>query len=71
MNNKIKNYQVWFVTGSQHLYGAETLKQVDKDSEIIAKALNSAEKIPVEVVFKPVVTTSDEIYNICNLANNE
>lgn len=71
MSNKIKNYQVWFVTGSQHLYGAETLKQVDKDSEIIAKALNSTEKIPVEVVFKPVVTTSDEIYNICNLANNE
>lgn len=67
----MKNKEVWFVTGSQHLYGTETLKQVDKDSETIAKALNSSAKIPVQVVFKPVVTTPDEIYNICNLANNE
>ncbi len=68
-SNNFENQEVWFVTGSQHLYGEETLKQVDVDSEIIAKALNESDKIPVKVVFKPVVTTSDEIYNICEAAN--
>jgi hypothetical protein len=42
--------QVWFITGSQHLYGEETLKQVAADSQHIVKALNKATKIPVEVV---------------------
>ncbi|MGV8095277.1 MAG: L-arabinose isomerase [Mangrovibacterium sp.] len=68
--NDLKKLEVWFVTGSQHLYGAETLKQVDKDSETIAKALNASPEIPVSFVFKPVVTTPDEIYNICLQANN-
>ncbi len=66
MDKKIFNTQeVWFVTGSQHLYGPETLKQVDRDSETIAKSLNDSDKIPVNVVFKPVVTTPDEIRQIC------
>jgi len=69
--NKIGTSQIWFVTGSQHLYGPETLKQVDKDSEIIAKALNNSPEIPVEIVFKPVVTTSDAIYTICTQASND
>jgi len=68
-NNKISNYEIWFVTGSQHLYGPDTLKHVDKDSAIIAKALNASKYIPVKVVFKPVVTTPEEIYNICEAAN--
>jgi len=67
--NKIANYELWFVTGSQHLYGHETLKQVDKDSTEVAKALNASAHIPVKVIFKPVVTTSEEIYNICETAN--
>ncbi|GET22734.1 L-arabinose isomerase [Prolixibacter denitrificans] len=62
---------VWFVTGSQHLYGPETLKQVDTDSETIVKGLNASEKLPVEVVFKPVVKTPDEILNICVEANSD
>lgn len=71
MSNKIAEHQIWFVTGSQHLYGTETLKQVDQHSAIIAKALDESEIIPVKVVFKPVVTTPDEIYNICLAANTE
>lgn len=71
MSNKIAEHQIWFVTGSQHLYGIETLKQVDQHSAIIAKALDESEIIPVKVVFKPVVTTPDEIYNICLAANTE
>ncbi|MDJ1499246.1 L-arabinose isomerase [Xanthocytophaga agilis] len=65
----LKQYEVWFVTGSQHLYGEETLRQVDEHSKIIADSLNSASQIPVRVVFKPVVKTPDEIYKICQDAN--
>ncbi|MGD9931601.1 MAG: L-arabinose isomerase [Mangrovibacterium sp.] len=64
-----KNLEVWFVTGSQHLYGPKTLKQVDQDSETIAKALDASSEIPVKIVFKPVVTTPDEIYQLCLAAN--
>ena len=60
-----KQKQVWFITGSQHLYGPKTLEQVDKDSEKIVKELNSSGKMPVEIIFKPVVKTPDEILDIC------
>jgi L-arabinose isomerase len=61
--------EVWFVTGSQHLYGEETLRQVDEHSKIIAEFLHNSPIIPVNVVFKPVVKTPDEIFNICQEAN--
>ena len=57
MLTDLKQFEVWFITGSQSLYGTDTLKQVDKDSEQITKYLNSCPKIPCKVVFKPVVTT--------------
>jgi len=63
------NLEVWFVTGSQHLYGPETLKQVAEDSKIIAGAFDSSDEIPVKVVFKPVLTTPDEITALCKEAN--
>ena len=44
----LKTLEVWFVTGSQHLYGKETLKQVDLDSETIAKALDASSYIKPE-----------------------
>jgi L-arabinose isomerase len=66
-----KNLEIWFVTGSQNLYGAETLKQVDIDSAVIAQALNDSARMPVKVVFKPVVTTPDEILNMCISANTD
>ena len=65
----LKALELWFVTGSQHLYGEETLKQVASHSEQITAAFNSADKIPVTVVFKPTVTTLEEIYRICQEAN--
>lgn len=63
------NLEVWFVTGSQHLYGPETLKQVAENSKVIAKAFNESDEIPVEVVFKPVLTTPDAILDLCIEAN--
>jgi L-arabinose isomerase len=64
----LKSLEVWFVTGSQHLYGPETLAQVAKDSGAIAAALDP--KLPVKCVFKPVVKTPEEIEKICVEANS-
>src|SRR5450432_2088176 len=65
----LKKFEVWFVTGSQHLYGEETLQQVAAHSQTIARALNDASQIPVTVVFKSTVKTPEEIYQICVAAN--
>lgn len=65
----LSTFEVWFVTGSQHLYGEEVLKQVAEHSQQIAGALDASENIAVRVVFKPVVKTPDEIYQICQEAN--
>ena len=65
----LKQFDIWFVTGSQHLYGEETLRQVDAHSQVIADFLNDAAQMPVRIVFKPVVKTPDEIYAMCQEAN--
>ena len=70
MIRNLKILEAWFVTGSQHLYGEETLKQVDRDSKEIAAALESSSEIPVRIVFKPVLTTAEAILAICREANN-
>ena len=62
--------EIWFVTGSQHLYGPETLAQVAEHSAEIAKYYNDNETIPVSVIFKPVVKTAGEISTLCKEANN-
>ncbi len=65
----LKQSQVWFVTGSQHLYGPETLQQVAENSRRIADALDQSPKIPCRVVFKPVMKTPDEIAALVSEAN--
>jgi L-arabinose isomerase len=70
MNINLKQLEVWFVTGSQHLYGPETLKAVAKHSQEIAKALNDAAAIPVKVIFKSVLVSPDAITELCEAANN-
>lgn len=67
----LKKLEVWFVTGSQHLYGEAVLQKVAEHSQTIARALDASEKIPVRVVFKPVVKTPDEIYHLCQAANTD
>ncbi len=65
----LKQYELWFVTGSQHLYGPETLRQVAADSQRIAAALDESDQIPVKVTYKPVLTTPDAIRDLCAEAN--
>ena len=67
----LKALEVWFVTGSQHLYGDETLKKVAEHSQEIAKSLNTAGSIPVTVIFKPVLKSTEEIFALCKDANND
>jgi len=66
----LKQFEVWFVTGSQHLYGPSTLVTVAEDSKKIADALDHSKQIPVRVVFKPTVTRAEEIKSLCLEANN-
>ena len=61
MLTPLKQSEVWLVTGSQHLYGPETLKQVADNSRTIAEALDRSARIPCRVVFKPVVKTPEEV----------
>jgi L-arabinose isomerase len=61
----LKSLEAWFITGSQHLYGEETLKQVAEHSKEIARALDSQPGVPVKIVLKPVVKSPEEINKIC------
>lgn len=65
----LKKLEVWFVTGSQHLYGDKILEQVATHSVEISRGLNASPVMPVQVVFKQVVKTPEEIYHICQEAN--
>jgi L-arabinose isomerase len=66
----LKQYEVWFVTGSQHLYGPKTLEAVAEHSRAIAEALGASAHMPVKVVFKPVLTTPEAIRELCLEANS-
>jgi L-arabinose isomerase len=68
---KFKGLEVWFVTGSQHLYGPEALAQVAKNSQQIAASLDAEASIPFKIVFKPVLTTPEQIRALCREANNQ
>jgi L-arabinose isomerase len=66
-----KQMEVWFVTGSQHLYGPETLAKVAENSSKIAASLDGETTLPVCVVWKPVLTTADEILHLCREASRD
>ena len=66
----LKEYEVWFVTGSQHLYGPKTLEQVAVHSREMAKAFGESKHIPTQVIFKPVLTTPEAIRDLCLEANS-
>ncbi len=66
----LSSFEVWFVTGSQHLYGPEALLQVAKNSREVTRALDASPVIPVKVVFQPVVKTPAEATALCQQANN-
>jgi L-arabinose isomerase len=61
--------EVWFLTGSQSLYGDETLRQVADNSRQIVEGLNASQRLPFRMVFKPVVIGPESILQTCREAN--
>ena len=73
LTSTLDHYEVWFLTGSQNLYGEETLRQVAEQSQQIADTLDAAGNIPVKIVWKPVLKDSDSIRRLAlevNAADN-
>lgn len=58
---QVKDYEFWFVAGSQHLYGEEALRNVERNTREIVDYLNNTGRLPYKVVFKGVMTTADGI----------
>ncbi|MEI6873554.1 MAG: hypothetical protein WCL50_00330 [Spirochaetota bacterium] len=63
----LKRYDIWFLTGSQVLYGSETLAAVDRHSKEMVAGLDAA--LPCRIVWKPVLTGSDDIRSVIRSAN--
>jgi L-arabinose isomerase len=61
--------EVWFVSGSQHLYGEEAIQTVAAHSREIVESLNAKRTIPLKLVLKPVLTTPEAIAELCRDAN--
>ncbi len=62
--------EIWYVTGSQHLYGEAVLKKVAAHSRKIVEELNGTKRLPLKIAFKPVLTTPDAIRQLCLEANH-
>ena len=67
---RYKQLEVWFVVGSQFLYGPKTLQEVSDNAQQLVAALNTEGGLPVRLVLKPTVKTPEEILAVCREANN-
>ena len=66
---ELNTLEVWFVTGSQALYGEEALRKVAENSAQVVDGLNASSRLPVRVVWKPVVLGPESILDVCRQAN--
>ncbi|HEY2881048.1 MAG TPA: L-arabinose isomerase [Pirellulales bacterium] len=69
MTDPFAQQEIWFLTGSQHLYGPEAIQQVGKNSGMLVDMLNKGGKLPIKLVYKPVLTTPEEIRATCIAAS--
>jgi L-arabinose isomerase len=67
----LAEYEVWFLTGSQHLYGEQVLRQVAEQSQEVVRALQGCTDIPVTIRWQPVLTDADAIRRAVLRANAE
>lgn len=65
VNGVHESLEVWFLTGSQEMYGAETLRQVCAQSAVVVGYLTNSEKVPLQIIERPVLTTADAIRRAC------
>ncbi|WP_054860748.1 L-arabinose isomerase [Gracilibacillus sp. JCM 18860] len=68
---EIRPYTFWFVTGSQHLYGEDAIKEVETNSRKVVKGLNTEGNLPFEIEFKEVLTTANDIHALMLKANTD
>ena len=66
---KLNEFEVWFLTGSQHLYGEVTLREVERHAREVAATLDQSAEIPLRAVFQPVLTTPESIRDVMLQAN--
>ncbi len=70
-STSVPSAELWFVTGSQHLYGDEALRQVAKNSAALVGSINNSGRIPVKLTAKPTVTTPDDVRRVCTEASGD
>src|SRR3984885_12551303 len=66
----LTSLEIWFITGSQHLYGPGVLRQVASNSQVIATSLSADTLVLAKIVCKQVVATPEQICSICREANS-
>ena len=66
-----KNFEVWFVTGAQLLYGGDAVIAVDGHSNEMVAGLNASGKLPIKVVYKGTANSSKEVEAVMKAANND
>ena len=71
IDNAMSEKQLWFITGSQHLYGDEALQRVADNGQIVARALSDSSAIPLTVTWMPVVTTAAEAARVLRDASGD
>ena len=69
--NAFDQYEVWFVTGAQLLYGGDAVIAVDAHSNEMVNGLNNSGKLPVKVVYKGTANSSKEVEAVFKAANND
>ena len=71
MTKAFDNFEIWWVTGAQLLYGGDAVVQVDAHSKEMVEGLNNSGNIPVKVVYKGTANSSKEVETIMKAANND
>src|SRR5574344_542164 len=66
-----KNFEVWFVTGAQLLYGGDAVVQVDNHSKEMVNGMNESGRLPIKVVYKGTANSSKEVTDIMSAANDD
>ena len=70
MSNVFENYEIWWVTGAQLLYGGDAVVAVDGHSKKMVAGLNESGNIPVKIVYKGTANSSKEVEEVMKQANN-
>ena len=71
MVKAFENYEVWFVTGAQLLYGGDAVVAVDSHSKEMVAGLNDSGRLPIKVVYKGTANSSAEVEAIMKASNND